>query len=116
MDKAFHALSDKSRRRLVEYLSEQPATVTELAELLPIARPGVSRHLRVLRDAGLVRVTTSAQYRTYHLVPAPLEELAVWLQIRGERWTTRLDALQTEVARGKREAVRTNNPKEMDAS
>jgi len=70
---------------MLETLSRGPATAGELAALLPIARPGVSRHLRVLREAGLVEVRQDAQRRVYSLRPQPLA------------------ALHTAIARGKRE-------------
>ncbi|TCN35863.1 helix-turn-helix protein [Kribbella orskensis] len=68
-----------SRRTILETLAEGPATAGELATLLPIARPGVSRHLRVLRDAGLVEVRQEAQRRVYSLRPQPLAEINDWL-------------------------------------
>jgi DNA-binding transcriptional ArsR family regulator len=88
-------------------LREGPATVNELAALLPIARPGVSRHLRVLREAGLVEAEQRAQWRVYALRPDPLAELDRWLRDYRTLWTSRLDALHTEIARGKRERRRT---------
>ena len=75
----------------------------ELAALLPIARPGVSRHLRVLREAGLVDVRQEAQRRVYSLRAEPLAEVDEWLGLYRALWEQRLDALHTEVARGKRE-------------
>jgi DNA-binding transcriptional ArsR family regulator len=98
-----HALSDEHRRTMVEALAQGPATAGELAALLPIARPGVSRHLRVLREAGLVEVHADAQRRIYTLRPAPLAEIDQWLGQYRALWQQRLDALHTEVARGKRE-------------
>jgi len=83
--------------------SRGPATVGELAALLPIARPGVSRHLRVLREAGLVEVRQDAQRRVYSLRPQPLAEIDEWLGRYRALWEQRLDALHTEIARGKRE-------------
>jgi DNA-binding transcriptional ArsR family regulator len=103
MDGVLQALSDESRRTMLEALRRGPATVTELASLLPIARPGVSRHLRVLREAGLVEVRQDAQKRVYTLHPEPLEELDEWLGRYRELWTQRLDALHTEIARGTHE-------------
>ena len=102
MDAVFAALADGSRRTVVDALRNGPATVTELAALLPIARPGVSRHLRVLREAGLVEVDRDAQYRIYRLRPQALAELDDWLADYRALWTQRLDALHTEVARGRR--------------
>jgi len=97
------ALADQSRRTMVEALTSGPATAGELAALLPIARPGASRHLRVLREAGLVEVRQEAQRRVYSLRPQPLAEIDEWLGRYRARWEQRLDALHTEVARGKRE-------------
>jgi len=88
---------------MLETLSGGPATAGELAALLPIARPGVSRHLRVLREAGLVEVRQEAQRRIYSLRPEPLAEVDVWLGRYRALWEHRLDALHTEVARGRRQ-------------
>jgi DNA-binding transcriptional ArsR family regulator len=98
----FHALADENRRTMLEILRSHPATVGELAGALPIARPGVSRHLRVLREAGLVEVERQAQWRIYRLRPDSLAELDSWLGRYRALWEQRLDALHTEVARGKR--------------
>ena len=103
MDAVLHALADGSRRTVLEALRQGEATVSELAALLPIARPGVSRHLRVLREAGLVEARQEAQRRVYSLRPAPLAEVDQWLGRYRSLWQQRLDALHTEVARGKRE-------------
>ena len=107
MDALLHALSDGSRRAMVEALRQGPATVNELAALLPIARPGVSRHLRVLREAGLVEAEPRAQCRVYQLRPEPLSELDGWLGNYRALWEGRLEALQTEIAREKRARRRT---------
>ena len=107
MNEVLHALADGSRRTMLEILRSHPATVGELADALPIARPGVSRHLRVLREAGLVEVEQQAQWRIYRLRPEPLAELDGWLGRYRAIWEQRLDALHTEVARGKREKRRT---------
>ncbi len=88
---------------MLECLVAGPATAGELAALLPIARPGVSRHLRVLREAGLVEVRQEAQRRVYALRPEPLAEINDWLTRYLAQWDQRLDALHTEIARGKRE-------------
>jgi DNA-binding transcriptional ArsR family regulator len=103
MEAVLRALADESRRTMLETLTVGPATAGELAALLPIARPGVSRHLRVLREAGLVEVRQEAQRRVYSLRPEPLAEVDEWLARYRARWERRLDALHTEVARGKRE-------------
>jgi DNA-binding transcriptional ArsR family regulator len=103
MEAVMRALADESRRTLLEALTGGPASAGELAALLPIARPGVSRHLRVLREAGLVEVRKEAQRRVYALQPEPLAEVDEWLGRYRGLLEQRLDALHTEVARGKRE-------------
>jgi DNA-binding transcriptional ArsR family regulator len=107
MDAVLQALSDRSRRTVLEALLGGPATVSELAALLPIARPGVSRHLRVLREAGLVKVHQEAQWRFYSIRPEPLAEVDEWLSRYRALWEQRLDALHTDITRGKREQRRT---------
>jgi DNA-binding transcriptional ArsR family regulator len=102
MEAALKALADDSRRTMLAALAEGPVTAGELAALLPIARPGVSRHLRVLREAGLVDVRQEAQRRVYSLRPEPLAEINDWLSRYLMLWDQRLDALHTEIARGKR--------------
>jgi DNA-binding transcriptional ArsR family regulator len=102
MDTVLQALSDASRRTVLAILRDHPATAGELADALPIARPGVSRHLRVLREAGLVDVRQEAQRRIYSLRPEPMAEVDAWLGDYRALWQNRLDALHTEIARGKR--------------
>ncbi|HEY5319896.1 MAG TPA: metalloregulator ArsR/SmtB family transcription factor [Galbitalea sp.] len=101
MDNLLLALSDQSRRTMLDELRRGPASVSELASIIPIARPGVSRHLRVLREAGLVEVRKDAQRRVYSLQPRPMAELDEWLGHYRAMWQQRMDALHTEVARGK---------------
>ena len=102
MEATLRAVADPSRRTILRRLSDGPVTAGELASLLPIARPGVSRHLRVLREAGLVDVRNDAQHRVYSLRPEPLAEIDEWLEGYRALWEQRLDALRTEIARGKR--------------
>jgi DNA-binding transcriptional ArsR family regulator len=103
VDAVLQAISDESRRTVLEVLRAHPATAGELASMLPIARPGVSRHLRVLREAGLVEVRQEAQRRIYSLRPEPLAELDAWLGRYRVLWEQRLEDLHTEIARGKSE-------------
>jgi DNA-binding transcriptional ArsR family regulator len=103
VDRVLHALADSSRRTVLDALSRGDATAGELAALLPIARPGVSRHLRVLREAGLVEARQEAQRRVYSLRPEPLAEVDDWLGRYRSLWEQRFNALHTEVARGKRQ-------------
>lgn len=102
MDAVLHALADGNRRTVLEILRDHPATAGELAQALPITQPGVSRHLRVLREAGLVSVEQDAQRRIYSLRPEALIEVDEWLEGYRALWQHRLDALHTEVARGRR--------------
>src|SRR6266704_1230467 len=100
MEAALRALADESRRTMLETLARGPATVGELAALLPIARPGVSRHLRVLREAGLVEVRQDAQRRVYSLRPQPLAEIDQYLARYRALWEQRLDATLTRTTSG----------------
>ena len=102
MDAVLQALADPSRRVVLEILKDHSASAGELAEALPIARPGVSRHLRVLREAGLVEVRQEAQRRIYSLRPEALVELDDWLEDYRAIWHNRMGALHTEIARGKK--------------
>ena len=101
---SFAALADPTRRRIVELLADGELSAGELAAEFQTSRPGVSRHLRVLREHGLVRRRADGQRRLYSLDPAPLEELEAWLARYREFWTNRLDALDTEIRRRRREA------------
>lgn len=103
MDTLLRTLADTNRRTVLEELRVRPATVNELAAVLPIARPGVSRHLRVLREAGLVEVRRDAQRRIYSLRPEPLAELDAWLGPYRALWHERMSGLHEEIARGKSE-------------
>ena len=100
--KAAEALADPTRQRIVELLAERDRTAGDLAAQFSTSRPAVSRHLRVLREHGLVRARSDAQRRVYSLDPAPLEELEAWLARHRSFWTQRLDALETELARGRK--------------
>ena len=102
MDAVLQALADPSRRTVLAILRDHEATAGELADALPIARPGVSRHLRVLREAGLVEARQEAQRRIYRLRPEALIEVDEWLGDYRALWSNRLDALHTEINRGKR--------------
>jgi DNA-binding transcriptional ArsR family regulator len=101
--RAVEALSDPTRRRIVELLAERERSAGELAGEFPTSRPAVSRHLRVLREHGLVRVRGEAQRRLYSLDPAPLAELDAWLGRYRSFWAQRLDALDTQLVRSRRE-------------
>lgn len=103
MQSTLEALSDATRLRIVEELADHERTAGELASMFEISRPGVSRHLRVLRDARLVSARTDAQRRVYSLKTEALEELDAWLDKYRVFWSQRLDALDTEIERNKRQ-------------
>lgn len=91
---AFDVLADPRRRRILELLREQELPVGVLVEQLGISQPGVSKHLRILREAGLVEVRQDAQRRLYRLRPEPLREVDAWLAPYRQFWEDRLDALE----------------------
>src|SRR5688572_26174716 len=95
--KAFEALSDPTRREIVELLRRRELEAGEIAAHFSTSRPGISRHLRVLRENKLVRVRAEAQRRIYALDPAPLRELDQWLEPYRKFWSERLDALDAHV-------------------
>ena len=101
---AIEALADATRRRIVELLADGERSAGEIAAQFRTSRPGVSRHLRVLREHGLVRSREQGQRRLYSLDPAPLAELDAWLARYRGFWTNRLDALDTEIKRRRGEA------------
>jgi DNA-binding transcriptional ArsR family regulator len=94
MATAFSVLAEPTRRRILDLLLERPRPVGELVERLGLTQPGTSKHLRVLREAGLVRVRRDAQRRWYELRPEPLAEVDAWLGPYRRQWAGRLDALE----------------------
>jgi DNA-binding transcriptional ArsR family regulator len=104
---AFAALADPTRRRIVELLAEGERSAGELAAQFDTSRPGVSRHLRVLREHGLVTAREDGARRLYSLDPAPLAELDDWLAHYRGFWDNRLDALDTELARRRKHRTTT---------
>ncbi|MFV2177326.1 ArsR/SmtB family transcription factor [Actinomadura sp. LOL_016] len=101
----FDAVADPVRRRIVLLLGDGPRTAGALAAAFPeISRPAVSRHLRVLREAGLITVEPAGRERRYRADHGPLREIDGWLAaVRGPVWEGRLDALETEVHRTRRD-------------
>jgi DNA-binding transcriptional ArsR family regulator len=124
------ALADPVRREIVELLAAGEAGAGEIAERFPVTRPAVSRHLRVLREAGLVTSEVRAQRRVYRLERAPLAELDAWLErfrpLSGRDGpavpsvppglANRLDALDTEIRRGRRRRTPENGDVHDDRS
>jgi DNA-binding transcriptional ArsR family regulator len=97
--RAIEAIADPTRRRIVELLADGERSAGEIAAQFETSRPGVSRHLRVLREHGLVQVRSDGQRRLYSLDAEPLAELDSWLAHYRGFWTNRLDALDTEIRR-----------------
>jgi DNA-binding transcriptional ArsR family regulator len=93
LDRLFWALSDSTRRKVVERLGESPATVTELAQPHGMSLPGFMKHLRVLEDAGLVMRTKEGRVVRCELTGRPMQEAARWLAHHERFWNERLDAL-----------------------
>jgi DNA-binding transcriptional ArsR family regulator len=87
-------LAEPTRRRILELLLERARPVGELVDVLGLSQPGVSKHLRVLRDGGFVAVRPDAQRRIYEVRPAPLAEVDQWLEPYRRLWAGRLDALE----------------------
>jgi DNA-binding transcriptional ArsR family regulator len=92
--RAFDVLAEPTRRRILDLLRETERPVNELVTELRISQPGVSKHLRVLREAGLVEARTDAQRRIYSVRPEPLAEIDEWLRPYRRLWAGRLDALE----------------------
>jgi DNA-binding transcriptional ArsR family regulator len=102
---ALAALADPTRRQLLALLRDGDLPAGELAGRFAVSRPAISRHLRVLREAGLVHSRVEGRRRLYALDPRPLRELDDWLEPYRDLWAQRLDALDTEIARGRRSRV-----------
>lgn len=91
-------IAEPTRRLILEAVRERERSVGELVDEVGMPQPGVSRHLKVLRDAGLVEVRRDAQRRLYRLRPDPLKELDEWLEPYRREWADRLDALEQHLA------------------
>lgn len=107
MMETFKALAEPNRFQIVELLLAGPRPVGEMVDRLGLRQPQVSKHLRVLSEAGLVDVRVDAQRRIYALRPTPLQELEVWLEKYRSLWEEnflRLDAVLDELKAGKRKA------------
>ncbi len=104
---AFDILGDPVRRRILELLADGEQTAGAITAVIHaefgISQPAVSQHLRVLRESGFITVRVDGARRLYTVAPAPLREVALWLERFHGFWSQSLDALATELARGKRE-------------
>jgi DNA-binding transcriptional ArsR family regulator len=88
LDDAISAVAHPTRRAMLQRLAHGPATVGQLAALFPISRPAVSQHLRVLREAGLVRPLAAGRTSPYELVPGPLFLVETWARELADRWAS----------------------------
>jgi DNA-binding transcriptional ArsR family regulator len=93
----FDVLAEPTRRRILDLLLEGESSVGELVRRLKLSQPGVSKHLRVLREAGLVTVRGEAQRRIYGVHPGPLSEIDEWLEPYRRLWSGSLDDLETHL-------------------
>ncbi|MFL5842259.1 MAG: ArsR/SmtB family transcription factor [Thermoleophilaceae bacterium] len=100
VDRVFHALADPNRRVIVERLSRGPATVSELAQPLPMSLSAVVQHLQVLQGSGLVRTEKVGRVRTCRIEPAALQPVERWIAARRSSWERRLDRLGEYLAEG----------------
>ncbi|MER5791315.1 metalloregulator ArsR/SmtB family transcription factor [Streptomyces sp. NPDC001980] len=105
-DTLWTALADPHRRAIVGLLLTRPRPVGEIVDACGLSQPGTSKHLKVLREAGLVRVRQDAQRRVYALDPSPIAELDAWLAPYRRLWNSSLDAL------GRRLDETTDDPKD----
>jgi DNA-binding transcriptional ArsR family regulator len=90
----FDVLAEPTRRRILDQLLDRPRTVGDLVATLNVSQPSVSKHLRVLRDAGVVEARKDAQRRIYELRPEALAEVLAWVEPYRKLWSGRLDALE----------------------
>ena len=99
----FEVLAEPNRRRILDTLRDGERPVGELVERLELSQPAVSKHLKVLREAGLVDVRRDAQRRLYRLRPEPLAEVAAWLEPYRRFWVDHLDAIEQALDRDRGE-------------
>ena len=99
MESAFAIIAEPNRRAILSLLVASEQSVGEIERQLHMPQPTVSKHLRVLREAGFVESTVDAQRRLYRLTPAPLQEVAAWLDPFRRFWSAHVDALERHVDR-----------------
>src|SRR5215203_1382240 len=97
LSQTFAALADPTRRSILSRLAEGDATVSELADPLPMSLPAVSRHLKVLEQAGLIIRSRDAQWRPSRMQADPLDEAVDWVQARKRTWESRMDRLDAHL-------------------
>jgi len=94
MESAFSILAEPSRRAILTLLASGERTVGDLGSMLNLSQPSVSKHLRVLREAGFVEATIDAQRRVYRILPEPLQEVDAWMAPFRRYWEAHVDALE----------------------
>jgi DNA-binding transcriptional ArsR family regulator len=107
----FEVLADPTRRRILDLLRERSRLVGELADLIGISQPGISRQLKVLREAGLVIARPDAQRRWYELRPEPLAEVDAWLADYRQLWEERFDRLDEYLIQQKEQETQDDREK-----
>jgi DNA-binding transcriptional ArsR family regulator len=90
----FEIVAETNRRHIIDLLRTRPRSVGELVERSQLSQPGISKHLRILREAGLVTISKDSQKHIYHLHAEPLVEIDNWLEPFRQLWSNRLDALE----------------------
>jgi DNA-binding transcriptional ArsR family regulator len=109
----FEVLAEPNRRRILDLLRDAERPVGDLVAALAVSQPAVSKHLRVLREAGLVRVRGDAQRRLYRVDPEPLRAIDEWLAPYRAHWSASLDALEHHLDAIDPKPARTTEPKPM---
>ena len=99
METSFAIIAEPNRRAILSLLASSERSVSEIEQKLRMAQPSVSKHLRVLREAGFVEARVDAQRRVYRIRPEPLREVDAWLAPFRELWSTHLDALERHLDR-----------------
>jgi DNA-binding transcriptional ArsR family regulator len=111
MPSAFDIIAEPNRRAILALLASSEQSVGEIERRLRMSQPTVSKHLRVLRDAGFVESTVDAQRRLYRLKPEPLQEIADWLVPFRRFWSTHVDALERHLDRTNKPTAKKKKPR-----
>lgn len=110
MESAFGIIAEPNRRAILSLLGSSEQSVGEIERQLHMSQPAVSKHLRVLREAGFVESTVDAQRRLYRLKPKPLQEVDVWLAQFRRFWSAHVDALERHLDRMARQEQESSTP------
>ena len=110
MESVFEVIAEPSRRSILSLLAASQQSVGDIERRLGMTQPAVSKHLRILRDAGFVEATVEAQRRLYRLRPAPLQEVDIWLAQFRRFWSAHVDALERHLDRMEATAAKRSKP------